>query len=773
MKSVRLTVLLLCVLTFQSCKVQPKLQNLHQEEISINIDWKNYLGEQDMIWKRLPQTWDEAPFLGNGTLGLMVYKPQKENSIHLDIGNSYVQDHRDDSYGNILYSRPRLPVGFFRIKPSGNILDGEMRLNLWNAETTGTITTDKGTLDLLAYVHAEKMVIIVEVTPTEGEKDFEIEWQPAEAISPRQSFAIKNNIKGKVMEDYKKNPPSTLTKKNNISLSTQALLTGGETATAWQEKVIGQKRIMASTISHSWPQKTASDEAVGIIADVMDSDFHHLRKEHASWWNNFYPRSFISLPNKKLENFYWIQLYKLGSATRSDGALIDNQGPWLQETPWPSAFWNLNVQLTYWPVYASNHLDLGESLLHTLINNQENLIENVPEEYRDNSAGIGRATTQNLISPIDRAWTENKPTHTNISTKVPEIGLLTWACHNLWLQYKYSMDDKMLRNKLFPLLRKSINYYLHFIERKENGELHLQYTYSPEYGISRDTNFDLALLKWGCNALIESCERLGIKDALLPVWKGIVENLTDFPKDENGFRIGKDLAYEKSHRHYSHLMMIYPLYLVNKEQDGGKELIEESLKHWHSMPEALAGYSFTGASSISAAIGNGDKALQYLKGLFSDFLRPNTMYKEAGPVIETPLSGAQSILDMLIQSWGGKIRVFPALPTNWKNVSFHKLRTEGAFLVSASMKNGEIQFIQLHSLMGEPCILKFTMNHPPQIISERDLNYEWLKEDELRIDLNKGEKAIIYPQHGAVHLVIEPKPKENDSNTKPFGLPDL
>ena len=36
---------------------------------------------------------------------------------------------------------------------------------------------------------------------------------------------------------------------------------------------------------------------------------------------------------------------------------------------------------------------------------------------------------------------------------------------------------------------------------------------------------------------------------------------------------------------------------------------------------------------------------------------------ESGPVIETPLSGAQCIHDMLLQSWGGKIRVFPAVPS--------------------------------------------------------------------------------------------------------------
>ena len=38
-------------------------------------------------------------------------------------------------------------------------------------------------------------------------------------------------------------------------------------------------------------------------------------------------------------------------------------GPWYARTPWPGVWWNLNVQLTYWPVYAANRLALGESML--------------------------------------------------------------------------------------------------------------------------------------------------------------------------------------------------------------------------------------------------------------------------------------------------------------------------------------------------------------------------------------------------------------------------
>ena len=48
----------------------------------------------------------------------------------------------------------------------------------------------------------------------------------------------------------------------------------------------------------------------------------------------------------------------------------------------------------------------------------------------------------------------------------PEIGLLTWACHNIWLEYRYSMDKEILK-KLFPILKRSVNYYLHFLKEED------------------------------------------------------------------------------------------------------------------------------------------------------------------------------------------------------------------------------------------------------------------------------------------------------------------
>ena len=147
-------------------------------------------------------------------------------------------------------------------------------------------------------------------------------------------------------------------------------------------------------------------------------------------------------------------------------------------------------------------------------------------------------------------------------------------------------------------------------------------TYSPEYGTAEDCNYDIALLRWGCNTLLEASRILSVDDELIPRWKQVAEHLTDYPQDENGMMIGKDVPFSRSHRHYSHLLMFYPLYLLNAEQNGSKELMEKSVEHWHSLPGNILGYTYTGASSLYAAFGEGDKALEKLNGLFARTLRP-------------------------------------------------------------------------------------------------------------------------------------------------------
>ena len=63
-----------------------------------------------------------------------------------------------------------------------------------------------------------------------------------------------------------------------------------------------------------------------------------------------------------------------------------------------------------------------------------------------------------------------------------------------------------------------------------------------------------------------------------------------------------------------------------------------------------------------AALGDGDRALASLNTYFDKYDRPNTMYTEVpdnpSPVMETPLSAARCVQDMLLQSHD-VIRSFP------------------------------------------------------------------------------------------------------------------
>ncbi len=146
--------------------------------------------------------------------------------------------------------------------------------------------------------------------------------------------------------------------------------------------------------------------------------------------------------------------------------------------------------------------------------------------------------------------------------------------------------------------------------------------------------------------------------------------------------------------------MIYPLYEINWDQPENRDLILRSLNCWQSNPAALQGYSFTGRASIYASMGEGDKARDALRVLLDKFVKPNTMYLESGPVIETPLAAATSIQELYLQYWNNTARIFPAIPTDWEEAAFENLRTEGAFLISAVRREGKTHWVKVRSTVA-------------------------------------------------------------------------
>ncbi|GAA2431326.1 hypothetical protein GCM10010191_51380 [Actinomadura vinacea] len=701
--------------------------------------WERFLAEQDLRWARLPRTWYEGPFLGDGFLGSMVYQEPGGKGLRFTVHHSRVQDHRPQ-FGNE-WGVARLPVGNLTLEPVGEITGVDLRLDLWNAELRGTITTGKGRIGLRAFVESGRSLLAVAVRPSEGERGVRLTFRPSKAISPR-------TIREDPPKDFQLNPDPGTRTEGGVTLVTQPMVAGGQTATAHRERADDGERVLYLSVAHTFPDTNAEREALDAVRSAPG--ITRLTREHRTWWHRFYRKSFISVPDGLLQSFYWIQLYKLASAARAEAPIMATTGPWLEPTPWPSVWNNLNSQLEYWPVYGSNHLEL-DPIPRSLKTYQQTLVSALRPEFRHDSMGLRRSTD----AQFDDAGYVGAPGY---SSPDPEIGNLPWLLHNAWLTYRHSMDERVLRETVFPILRRAMNYYLHFLAPGDDGRLHLPPTFSPEYGTAPDCNYDLALIRWSCRTLLDSAERLGVDDPLAPRWKEVFDKLVDYPVDGNGFMVGTGVPFAKSHRHYSHMLAVYPLYLVNWEQPENRDLIDRSLKHWIGFEGALRGYSFTGASSISATMGRGDDALKYLREFVARFAQPNTHYYEAGPVIETPLSGAQSLHDMLCQSWGGTIRVFPAVPGAWRDVTLHDFRAEGAFLVSAVRKDGVTQFVRVRSLAGEPCRLRHGLPGKPVVRAAHGRPPRWrdVGGGTIEIDLARGQEAVVHAEGTRPDLVIAP-----------------
>ncbi|MBX3178100.1 MAG: alpha-L-fucosidase [Candidatus Hydrogenedentes bacterium] len=701
--------------------------------LDASIEWEGFLAGADPVWTRLPRDWWEAPYLGNGMMGTLV-RQTGDRTVEWQVGRSDVEDHRQMNYG-----MGRLPIGRFLLHTRGDLEGCALRLDLLRAEAAGAIRTTEGSISIQTLVHADQMAIAVRWKGEGGESDATLEWEPAEALHPR--LAVKPDPERK--KTWTPNPPGYLNEVDGAPVWVQPLSEGAY-ATAWVvSREDGWNTLFAST-QYAWPGSPdeVAEAAARAAGAAAGTPWPTFLDAHRAAWRSYYAQSYLSIPDPYWQSFYWNQIYKLRAATRSDGVVLGIQGPWDQPTPWPGIWWNLNVQLTYWPMYTANHLELARPLPDSLRTYLPNLIASVRPEYRHDSAAIYRSSTARLSGGVFYPSLVEPPG----TPGDHEMGNLLWACHNVWLHYRMSLDEALLRESLYPVLRRAVNYYLHFLQEGPDGVLHLPPTRSPEYKSGPDCNYDLALLRWGANALLSAVERLDIDEPLAPAWRRVLDRLAPFPEGENGFLIADGVPMDSSHRHYSHLLMIYPLYQVNVEQPDGETRIRRSLDHWHSFPDALFGYSFTGGASISAAIGDGDRALDYLNA-FKGFIEPNTMYREAGPVIETPLSAAQSIHDMLLQSWdaadGPLIRIFPAPPDAWRDIIFHQWRAEGAFLVSAARQDGNLAWVRISSLAGEPCRIRAEFSGPPRVVGGDPAHVAETGAGRYSLGLRAGESIVL------------------------------
>lgn len=459
----------------------------------------------------------------------------------------------------------------------------------------------------------------------------------------------------------------------------------------------------------------AGEDIATITEDALSRGITKDYASHLSYWDRYWGASSVSVPDTILQKQYDQEMYRLGSIARENSYPISLQSVWTADNgklpPWKGDYHHdLNTQLSYWPVYAGNHLTEGLGYLNTLWNQREVYKKYTKTYYQCEGMNIPGVCT--LTGEPMGGWIQYSMSPT----------VSAWLSHHFYMHWKYSMDDEFLEERAYPFVRDVVTFLENITEMDENGVRKLPLSSSPEMfdnsinaWFKTTTNYDLALMKFAFGAASEMAGALNLSDEAAH-WKLMQGQLPEFDvDDDNVLTIANGFPYKSSHRHFSHAMAIHPLGLVdvsNGEKDA--KIVDATLDRLANVgPAWWCGYSYSWFANMRARNFDGNGAADALRTFAECFCLKNGFHANGDQTasgksnftyrpftLEGNMAFAAAMHEMLLQSHTGTLRVFPAIPAEWQNVSFRSLRAMGAFLVDAEMSDGLLHSLVIRSEKG-------------------------------------------------------------------------
>lgn len=210
-------------------------------EIDVDISWSEFLSRHDMLWTRTPRDWVEAPWLGNGLIGCILW--QEGERLRLQVFRRDVEDHRGFEYGYVGYTRSRLQIGSFYHPLDGSIKSCHWRLILHRAALIGEIVTESGRLSIDLFVHTHEPITYCSLRRSGEHLPVAWMWEPAEAKSTRSNlpeierlcyeYATLHGVAADT-KIWEPNPPPYIETYGSMQVSVQELLSGGQHAVTRQ-----------------------------------------------------------------------------------------------------------------------------------------------------------------------------------------------------------------------------------------------------------------------------------------------------------------------------------------------------------------------------------------------------------------------------------------------------------------------------------------------------------------------------------------------------------
>ncbi len=710
----------------------------------------------NLSFEKTISRWDEALPLGNGDIGCLIWG--KAGALRLSIDKCDLWDcsGAPEPGGNFTYASMQK---FVRDKDQKKICEtfddpynrptptklpaGKIIINLHQKSTVQSTldlssahaTATAGKTVLQSFVHAAGKTGFIKINSAYC--DFSIENPKYGKIQNNNRILkhkpkITQSLKNLHYEPAKK--AETVCGGISIKYFTQKVSDGLTYGIFLGIRKTADSTVAAYTVGTGKDENAITKDSIHLICVALEQGYEQNFETHKAWWESFWDKSFIELDDKFFEKYWYLGNYLLGSCSRKGSYPMPLQGVWTaddgQLPPWKGDYHHdLNTELCYYSYLKANHIDEGASFIDYLLS----LTGKAKDFAKDffGADGLCLPSVMDIEGNALGGWAMYSISPAN----------QLWLCRALEKHFDYTGDKCYLDRQAYPYIKAGGEFILSLLRENENGKLVLPLSSSPEIHdntlqawLTPNTNYDLALMR----ALFKSLVRLsGILE--LPddtsKWQKALDKLEDLHIDcDNVLLLSRDERLKESHRHIAHMMAIHPLRLIEYDSEKNRCVIDASIKDLEALgTDYFCGYSFAWLAELYCVQKNGEKARETLDIFWKYFCSPNgfhvngdyldkgySKFKYRPFTLEGNFCAVDALQEMLLYSENGKIILCPAIPAAWKNLSF-KLRAENGVLVTAEIKNGKLEHLNLFA----ECETGFTL--------------EGMNEKPLELHLNKGE----------------------------------
>lgn len=510
-------------------------QNSEQKN-GFEIEYPEYFSKHDIVYKSPSYEGFEGFPIGNGDLGGLIWTTP--SGIKMQINKSDTFD------GTLLRSCGQLEIDFSApVFDWLYLKDFDGRLSLHNATASFISETPMAKIIINSIVAINDNLLIIEVEKLENQ-DY-LGGSPVKIGLERWGSRPFRNWYARSPEH---NPEIEIggTKAgvdDEIIYFTEQF---EEMHFAVAGKVIGQNASAETVNYHRAELKTNAFKSgkMSLVVSVATSketsnplefvktsiksinadNIARIRNEHQDWWHSFWQRSFLHLPDEYIENIYYLKRYILASSSRGKYPALFNSAiftwnhdvrNWIRPHHW-------NMQQIYWGILPSG----DDDLLKTYIDAHYRLIP-AAEKY-----ALEREAENAIL------WNEiydfqgnmlGKDTHSQRDNFTPASQMAGF----FWEYYKYTGDQKFLKEKGYPFMKKAAEFYLQKL-RWDNGKKEYYLSPCQPYESPQAHNLsncitDRVMIESSFKNCIKASEILQTDRSKRKEWKNVIDHLWEPP----------------------------------------------------------------------------------------------------------------------------------------------------------------------------------------------------------------------------------------------------